>query len=323
MRIKANIEKIPGGLMIVPLFLGILTHTFFPNSAEYFGSFTKGIMTGSLSILAVWLFCLGTTIRFNSMGSVIRKSSVIIVTKLGVAWIIAIACARILPSEGITQGFFAGLSTLAIVAAMDMTNGGLYASIMNQYGTKAEAAACAPICLESGPLVTMIILGASGVATFDIQILIGALLPFMLGIILGNLDPCSSEFFSKGVDVLIPFFAFALGSNITLWALLQSGLLGILLGFCVIICTGVPLIFADRYLGGGDGTAGLAASSTASAAVSTPFLIAEVVPEFKSNVESATALVTASVIITSIFVPIITSIYSQWIKKRDKQQINN
>jgi hypothetical protein len=38
-------------------------------------------------------------------------------------------------------GLFAGLSVLALISAMDMTNGGLYASIMQQYGSKAQATA--------------------------------------------------------------------------------------------------------------------------------------------------------------------------------------
>ena len=43
-----------------------------------------------------------------------------------------------------------------------MTNGGLYASIMQQYGTKEEAGAFVLMSLESGPLMTMIILGTAG-----------------------------------------------------------------------------------------------------------------------------------------------------------------
>lgn len=77
---------------------------------------------------------------------------------------VAAIASRIIPEHGVEVGFFAGLSTLALVAAMDMTNGGLYASIMQQYGTKEEAGAFVLMSLESGPLMTMIILGTAGIS---------------------------------------------------------------------------------------------------------------------------------------------------------------
>lgn len=54
MQIKRSIEKIPGGMMLVPLFLGALCHTFSPGAGKYFGSFTNGMITGTVPILAVW-----------------------------------------------------------------------------------------------------------------------------------------------------------------------------------------------------------------------------------------------------------------------------
>ncbi len=209
---------------------------------------------------------------------------------------------------------FAGLSTLALVAAMDMTNGGLYASIMQQYGTKEEAGAFVLMSLESGPLMTMIILGTAGIASFEPHVFVGAVLPG--GLCPGNLDPELREFFSKAVQTLIPFFAFALGNTIDLTVIAQTGLLGILLGVAVIIVTGIPLIIADKLIGGGDGTAGIAASSSAGAAVATPVLIAEMVPAFKPMAPAATSLVATAVIVTSILVPILTSIWSRKVKAR-------
>lgn len=162
MQIKRSIEKIPGGMMLVPLFLGALCHTFSPGAGKYFGSFTNGMITGTVPILAVWFFCMGASIKLSATGTVLRKSGTLVVTKIAVAWVVAAIASRIIPEHGVEVGFFAGLSTLALVAAMDMTNGGLYASIMQQYGTKEEAGAFVLMSLESGPLMTMIILGTAG-----------------------------------------------------------------------------------------------------------------------------------------------------------------
>ncbi|EMK3336599.1 2-keto-3-deoxygluconate permease [Escherichia coli] len=289
MQIKRSIEKIPGGMMLVPLFLGALCHTFSPGAGKYFGSFTNGMITGTVPILAVWFFCMGASIKLSATGTVLRKSGTLVVTKIAVAW---------------------------VVAAMDMTNGGLYASIMQQYGTKEEAGAFVLMSLESGPLMTMIILGTAGIASFEPHVFVGAVLPFLVGFALGNLDPELREFFSKAVQTLIPFFAFALGNTIDLTVIAQTGLLGILLGVAVIIVTGIPLIIADKLIGGGDGTAGIAASSSAGAAVATPVLIAEMVPAFKPMAPAATSLVATAVIVTSILVPILTSIWSRKVKAR-------
>ena len=60
MQIKRSIEKIPGGMMLVPLFLGALCHTFSPEAGKYFGSFTNGMITGTVALLlAVWFFAWG------------------------------------------------------------------------------------------------------------------------------------------------------------------------------------------------------------------------------------------------------------------------
>lgn len=316
MKIMKTIEKIPGGLMLVPLFLGAVIHTFAPKSGEYFGSFTNGLMTGTVPILAVWFFCMGAGINIKATGIVLRKSGTLVVTKIAVAWIVAVIAALLIPDGGVQSGFFAGLSVLALVSMMDMTNGGLYASIMQQYGTKEEAGAFVLMSLESGPLVTMLILGTTGLAAFEPQTFVGAVLPFLIGFVLGNIDNDFRTFFSKATHTMIPFFGFALGNTIDLGVIVETGLLGVVMGLLVIVVTGVPLMLADKFIGGGNGTAGIAASSTAGAAVANPMIIASIKPEFMPVAQSATALVAASVIVTSILVPILTAYWAKYMNKK-------
>lgn len=310
MNIKDRMDRIPGGLMLVPLLLGALCKTFVPEAPAYFKGFTQGIMTGVVPILAVWFFCMGASIKLSATGTVLRKSGTLVLTKLIAAWIIVLVMSQFIPPEGIHTGFFAGLSILAVVCAMDMTNGGLYASLMQTYGTKEEAGAFVLTSIESGPLMSMIILGASGAAHFEPQIFIGAVLPFLVGFALGNLDPKLRALFAPGGQLMIPFFAFALGNTINLGTLFSPLLgLGVLLALGVIVLTGIPLILADKIIGRGTGTAGIAASSTAGAAAANPVAIAAVAPQFAPAAADATVLVAICIIVTSVAVPIITGLW--------------
>ena len=60
--IKRSIERVPGGMMIVPLLIGSLVATFLPGMPKFFGSFTSALFTGALPILAVFYVCMGASI---------------------------------------------------------------------------------------------------------------------------------------------------------------------------------------------------------------------------------------------------------------------
>lgn len=311
MRIKAAIEKVPGGLMLVPLVLGAMCRTWCPGAGAYFGSFTNGLITGTVPILAVWFFCMGATIDLRATGTVLRKSGTLLATKTLVAWLVTLVAIRVLPEGGIETGLLAGISVLAITSAMDMTNAGLYAALMQQYGKKEEASAFVLMSVESGPLISMLILGAAGAAVFEPRLFVGAVLPFIIGFALGNLDHELRAFFGRCVHPLIPFFGFALGNGIDMKVILTSGLPGILLGLGVIVVTGIPLMLADRFIGRGNGAAGLAASSTAGAAIANPKIIGDMIPAFQKVAPAATALVATSCLVTAIVVPILTAMWAK------------
>ncbi|CAG4916847.1 2-keto-3-deoxygluconate transporter [Paraburkholderia saeva] len=312
MNIKKAVDCVPGGLMLVPLLLGACVHTFAPGAGKYFGSFTNGLITGTVPILAVWFFCMGATINLRATGTVLRKSGTLLATKMLVAWIATIVASHFIPVGGVKAGLFAGLSVLAITTSMDMTNGGLYAAVMQQYGTREEAGAFVLMSVESGPLISMLILGATGVAFFEPRLFAGAVLPFLVGFVLGNLDSDLRDLFGRCVHPLIPFFGFALGNGIDLNVIMTSGLPGVVLGLGVIVVTGIPLILADRWIAGGNGAAGLAASSTAGAAVANPAIIGEMIPRFKPLVPAATAMVATACLVTAILVPILTAL---WVRR--------
>jgi 2-keto-3-deoxygluconate permease len=181
---------------------------------------------------------------------------------------------------------------------------------MGQYGTADDAAAYSVMSLESGPFLTMVTLGAAGLSAFPWPTLVGAILPLVIGIIIGNVDIKMREFLGRATPVMIPFFAFALGATLDLSKVWQAGLLGIGLGLFVVLISGTVMLLADKMIGG-SGVAGVAAASTAGNAAAVPMLVAAANPVYARAAAPATALVAAAVIITAVITPSLTAWYAK------------
>lgn len=301
--ILRSIERVPGGSMVVPMLIGATIVTFAPGTSKFFGSFTEALFSGALTILAVFYVCMGTTIELTATPYILKKGGALLISKILTSIVAGIILGRILGEKPIGFGFFSGLSTLAVVAAMNDTNGGLYMALMGKYGRPRDVGAYS---IESGPFLTMVTLGVAGLSAFPWQTLLGAILPLLAGIVLGNLDPDCRAFFGRVAPPLIPFFAFALGSTLDLHKVVEAGLLGVALGLAVVAVTGMVLFLADR-LTGGNGVAGLAAASTAGNAAAVPAIVAAANPAYSEAAKSATVLVAASVVVTAIVVPLVTA----------------
>jgi len=318
MRIKAGLQKIPGGMMIVPLFFGCLVTNLAPGAAKFFGSFTGALFNGALAIIAVSYVCIGATISFKATPYILRKGGVLLLTKALCGVLAATLVGHWLGEKPIESGFFAGLSTLAVVAAINDSNGGLYMALMGQYGEPRDVGAYSVMSLESGPFLTMVSLGIAGLSAFPWPTLVGAILPLVVGMILGNLDHDLRDFLAQGIPVLIPFYAFAIGTGIDLGSVWHSGMIGVLLGLCVVAFSGCLLFLADK-INGGNGLAGLAASSTAGNAAAVPALVAIANPVYGEAAKSATILVSASIVVTAFLTPLLTAWYAGRVERKSNQ----
>lgn len=315
-RIKRAIESVPGGMMVVPLLVGSVITTFAPHTASFFGSFTSALFTGALPILAVFYVCLGSRITLRSLPQVVRKGGALMGAKIALGVAAGFILGHMIGVEPIHTGWFAGLSALAVVAAVNDTNGGLYMALMEQYGSPEDSAAYSVMAIESGPFLTMVSLGIAGLSAFPWQTLVGAILPLALGMLLGNLDEELRAFLSHGTGVLIPFFAFAIGATLDLHHVWEAGLLGVALGLVVVFFCGACLVAVDKLIGG-NGTAGVAASTTAGNAAAVPMLVAAANPNYAAAAGPATVLVASSVIVSSLLVPPLTAWWKARVVRRE------
>jgi 2-keto-3-deoxygluconate permease len=313
--IKKALEKVPGGMMLVPLGIGAVIHTLAPDAGKFFGSFTGAFFTGLTPLLAVFFVCLGATLEVKSTPYILKKGGVLLGSKILFAILVGVIAGRFLGEAPIESGIFAGLSTLALVAALNDTNGGLYISLMGQFGRKRDAGAYSILSLESGPFLTMVTLGIAGLSAFPWQALVGAILPLALGMLLGNLDKNMRNLLAPLVPAMVPFLGLALGLTINLNAVVEAGLLGIGLGLFVVFAGGAVLLLADKFTGG-DGVAGLAAATTAGNAALVPAIVAAANPVYAPAAEHATVLVAASVVVSAVLCPIVTSSWARRVQKK-------
>lgn len=264
-------------------------------------------MVGTSVILFIFFFAVGTNINLKSSGKIAAKGLNLLLGKVILAAIIAIVMNMFLPKDGITTGIFSGLSVLAVLASFNASNGGLYVALMTTIPDREVDVAAYPFfSIQSGPFFTMVTLDLAGIGAFPWPALVSTLVPFVLGMVIGGLDPEMKKLFSPLQGALVPFFAFTIGYSLSLEMILKSGLTGILIGVLVVFVSGYVLYLLDKYLVRSDGLAGWAASSTAGAAVSVPIVIAQMDPNFKSTAESATAIVATSVLVSAILTPIVT-----------------
>jgi 2-keto-3-deoxygluconate permease len=306
MKIKATVERVPGGLMMVPLACGALLATLAPHIGAFFGSFTNALFTGALPMLAVFYVCLGATISIHSLPVIVKRGGALMAAKVGLGVLCGIVLGHFLGTQPVASGWFGGLSTLAVVAAINDTNGGLYMALMRRYGKAHDAAAYSVMALESGPFLTMVTLGVAGLSAFPWQTMLGAILPLCVGMLLGNLDPELRSFLGQGAPLMIPFFAFALGATLDLHLVWAAGLLGIFLGVATLLGSAIVLVAVDKVIGG-NGTAGLAAATTAGNAAAVPMLVAAANPHYADAAKSATILVASCVVVTSLLAPPLTA----------------
>ena len=143
MKIKRTIEKLPGGMMVVPLILGSVIYTFFPGLLEIGGFTTALFKDGANALIGAFLLCMGAGITFKSTPKVLVKGTAITLSKFIVALGIGLGINQYIGSDGIW-----GMSALAVIAAMSNTNGGLYAALTGTYGDQTDVGAIAVISIN-------------------------------------------------------------------------------------------------------------------------------------------------------------------------------
>jgi len=350
-QIKKTIEKVPGGLMVVPLFTAALLNTIDQMHIPFIMSFLKSLgvspvkpgiyeflriggfaqwlfKDGALPLIALFLFCCGSQMNLRVGGVAMKKGILLTASKYFTGLIVGVLWGKL---SGDMMNGFLGLSTMAIIAAMTNGNGGMYAALTGQYGNRSDVGAVAVLSLNDGPFFTLMALGMLG-ANFPIIAFVAVLLPIAIGMVLGNLDPDIRSFLKPGESLPIPFFAFALGAGMNFATFFNPKVVvaGVTLGLMTVTLTALTGILVFKLFREKSQIAPVAEASTAGNAVGTPAAIAAAASvaagagmmspaeaqAYKNLVEIATLQVSLSTLTTAILCPFAVIMMDKWQKSR-------
>ncbi len=351
MQIMKTIQKVPGGMMVVPLMLGALLNSIDQMHIQFImdilkwlgvpaqkggyyeflriGGFSEALFkTGALTLIACFLFCCGSQMNLRVGGVAMKKGIILTTSKYFVGLGVGFLWGHL--SGDMFNGFL-GLSAMAIIAALTNGNGGMYGALTGQFGNRSDVGALSVLSLNDGPFFTLMALGMLG-SNFPFIAFIAVLLPIAIGMLLGNLDPDLRAFLKPGETLPVPFFAFALGAGMNFATFLNPSVLagGLALGIMTVLLTGAAghfwyWVFREKSVIGP-----WAEASTAGNAVGTPAAIAAAAAvaagtgamsaaeaqAYKDIAAIATLQISISTLSTAIMCPFAVILIDKWQRAR-------
>lgn len=302
MNILKKIQKVPAGILLVPTIIGALIHTFCPQILEIGDPtnvmFTKAGMQGFIGLL---LFFTGTQMLVEDIKKAMKRGVLMCVVKYVVAYGMAFVFLKMFGLDGIW-----GVSFLAFAIALTSSNGALFMGIIQPYGDDADYATFGLLMMFSMPVLPMLFLSSANGGAINFTSVISLLVPFLFGIILGNVDHDFKKMFAMGNTVILPFIGFQFGSLLNIYEAAKEIPTGILLTVLFYVISVPVLYYFDRKGLKQAGYASLASVSVAGVALSIPSLAANASAQYAPYVASAVAQLALVMIATTFITPFLT-----------------
>ncbi len=292
-------RKVPGGMVLVPMLLFAVINTLFPTLWTSLGGMSQALFKGGTQCLAGFLlFASGTSVSVKGLGRVISHSAPLAVAKLAISFVFGLGFISLFGLDGIW-----GINGVAFVAVICACNPGVYMGCIQDYGEPDDMANFAILNILTMPAIPIAILAAAGGSSFNPLDIVTILLPFALGMLLGNLDPKIPEMFRAATPLALPFLGMCFGSSINLVSAVQAGVPGIILSVIYLVIHAVIMLPVDRLVGKRPGYAAMAMSSVAGISVAVPAMLGDAYAAYTGAAVSEIAL---ALIVTSIVSPYLT-----------------
>ena len=262
-------KKIPGGMVLIPMALFAIINTIFPNLWTSLGDMSQALFkSGTLAFAALILFGTGASLNLKTLGETFKRGGSLAIMKLLIGFVFGFAFIQLFGLDGIW-----GINAVAFVACITSANPGTFMGIIQDYGEGADMGNFALLNVITTPAIPLLILSAgAGDISSSLLGIVSVLLPFVLGVILGNLDPKLSKIYGAVTPIALPFMGCCFGSSINLISAVHAGLAGVLLAVIYLILH-LPMLATDKFINHRPGYCSVAMCSVAGIALIVPTMV--------------------------------------------------
>lgn len=306
--ITGIMNKVAGGIVLVPMFVVSIINTFAPKLLNP-GGFTSAFFASSSTpfIISVLLFIAGTQLDVREMGPALKRGGLLSITRVLIGILAEVIVLALAGPKG-----FLSVSALALVIGLLSCNPGVYMAVCQEHGDRHDIPGFGIMNLVPVPAIPVILFGFASGAGVDYMSLVTTIIPFLLGMLFGNIDPSFTKMVSGGTPVFLFFMGITCGSTINWFTLFSQLGGGILLSILYFVISLPIMLFVDRVILKRPGYAAASMTSMSPVSIIMPAAVAEAVPEYAPYADTAAAQIALAVAITSILTPFICN----WVLKK-------
>lgn len=99
---------------------------------------------------------------------------------------------------------------MAILTVVANSNGGIWLAFTGKYSDYRDQGAYVASAVNDGPFFVLLFLGVSGLADIPLSLMLAAVIPLLIGMMVGNLDP-------KWTSLMKPTGAIVIRSLLLRW----------------------------------------------------------------------------------------------------------
>ncbi len=336
--------KIPAGTMFVPLIISSLITTICIHAGlgatkegelgislwDYLGQPMDLLFgaKGQMFVIGMMLFCTGTMLTGKDFKDLSHRGLWNLLARLVPAFILSGLIMFFVGLQG-----FCGIDSVLLTIATTSANAALFVAISKPYCDNSDMATFPIMLISAMPILPFVFLSFFGHPEGEVPTVwntlkpvVSMLIPFLLGILLGNLDHKIRDVFKSGNTLLIPFLGFEFGAKIDFLkafspSLLPSSLLLTVIFWAISII--IPYI-VDHFVLKRPGYLAIGSASLAGTSLSIPQMFVgysfEGLIYTQDQVDNALAMLAFVLLVTNLTSPFFTKFVMNSYFKKHKEE---